>query len=306
MASRTVDYGATIAEPNITRTGYTFAGWYTDEECTDVYNFANSVVEDMTLYASWTINSYNATFMSEGIQYNQVEVEYKAKVTKPEDPTKAGHTFDGWYDENGNAWNFTLNTMPANDMTLYAQWSVIKYTVTFKQNDSSDDTYTSVDADFDTTFNEPKEPTRTGYTFGGWYVDEECTEAYDFTAEVTSDVTLYAKWLINKYTVAFNVDGGSEVGNQTVSYNKNVMEPLAPIKEGYIFQGWFDDETLEHSYDFTSPVTADMTLYAKWKAVPESNNNVIIIVVGVASASVAAAAAIGCVVAIQMKKRRKL
>lgn len=105
---------------------------------------------------------------------------------------------------------------------------------------------------------EPTAPTKEGYTFAGWY---NGAEKYDFTKPVTDNLTLTAKWTINTYTVTFS-DG---VTAQKVEHGKLVTEPQAPTKEGYTFVGWYNGK---EKYDFTKPVTKDLTLTAEWKVVP--------------------------------------
>ena len=110
----------------------------------------------------------------------------------------------------------------------------------------------------------PADPTLKGYTFAFWYLgeDEQNATAYDFDTPVTENITLTAKWNINKYTVAFNTDGGTPVPPaQEVEYGLTATEPAAPEKTGYTFDGWYlGDE----KYDFSAAVEQNITLTAKW------------------------------------------
>ena len=112
----------------------------------------------------------------------------------------------------------------------------------------------------------PVEPTLKGYTFAFWYLgeDEQNATAYDFDTPVTENITLTAKWNINKYTVTFNTDGGTPVPPaQEVEYGLTATEPAAPKKTGYTFDGWYlGDE----KYDFSAAVEQNITLTAKWEA----------------------------------------
>ena len=111
----------------------------------------------------------------------------------------------------------------------------------------------------------PVEPTLKGYIFAFWYLgeDEQNATAYDFDTPVTENITLTAKWNINKYTVAFNTDGGTPVPPaQEVEYGLTATEPAAPEKTGYTFDGWYlGDE----KYDFSAAVEQNITLTAKWE-----------------------------------------
>ena len=115
----------------------------------------------------------------------------------------------------------------------------------------------------------PVAPTLKGYTFAFWYLgeDEQNATAYDFDTPVTGDITLTAKWNINKYTVTFDTDGGTPVPpNQEVEYGLTATKPTtAPTKTGYTFDGWYlGDE----KYDFSDAVEQNITLRAKWEAIP--------------------------------------
>ncbi len=111
----------------------------------------------------------------------------------------------------------------------------------------------------------PADPTLEGFTFKYWYLDDE-NEAYDFeNTPVTADITLTAKWEINKYTVTFDSYGGSKVDPQVVEFGLYAQEPEEPTLEGFTFKYWYLDDENE-AYDFeNTPVTADITLTAKWE-----------------------------------------
>ncbi len=111
---------------------------------------------------------------------------------------------------------------------------------------------------------EPDAPTKDGLAFAGWYAGKDLTKAYGFDTPVTADITLYAGWHLNTYTVTFDSNGGSDVAAQTVSYGSKATEPDAPTKDGLAFAGWFSDPALVTPYDFGAPVASDITLYAKW------------------------------------------
>ena len=108
--------------------------------------------------------------------------------------------------------------------------------------------------------NEIKPDPRTGYTFGGW--NKADGTAWDHASDtVTDNITLYAKWTANTYTVTFDSTGGSAVDAQPVAYGEKAKKPAAPQKTGYAFGGWYLGE---EAYDFAAVVTEDMTLTAKW------------------------------------------
>ena len=106
----------------------------------------------------------------------------------------------------------------------------------------------------------PTEPKVNGFTFGGWYTDENCTDGneYNFTAPVAANFTLYAKWTANSYTITFDTDGGSEVAPITQDYGTQITAPADPTREGYTFTGW------DRDIPATMPAH-NMTVTAQWK-----------------------------------------
>ena len=112
----------------------------------------------------------------------------------------------------------------------------------------------------------PDNPTKEHYTFGGWYHEAEFTNAVNFAVDEFEDsATLYAKWIIDTFTVTYDSNGGSAVEPETVDYGDTATEPEPPTLDGHTFAGWYtDDETFLEAYDFDTPVTADIILYAKW------------------------------------------
>ena len=144
------------------------------------------------------------------------------------------------------------------------------YTVSFESNGG-----TAVDSQEITengTVTKPEDPTREGYTFAGWYVDEGLETPYDFSQAVTHNFTLYAKWTenITYYTVTFNSNGGSLVENQTVAEDGTVSKPADPTNGDFDFDGWYTDASCTTPYDFTTPVTGNLELFAGWKMVGPS------------------------------------
>ncbi len=118
------------------RTGYTFVGWFTAASGGTEVTAATivSTASNHTLYAQWMVNTYTVTFDSQGGAPTPASqtVAFGGLITAPTDPTKTGHTFNGWFDAatGGTQWNFATNTMGAGDMTLYARWTANEYTLT--------------------------------------------------------------------------------------------------------------------------------------------------------------------------------
>jgi len=188
--------------------GYDFGGWYRDAGYAAVWNFnSDRVSGGMTLYAKWNPKTYTITFHSNGGSgVDPLSGKYGAAVAKPDDPVMEGYTFAGWYTDGGvfaNEYEFTV--MPLNGVTLYAQWDKnppppVIARVTFNSRGGS--AVTAADAETGTLLTPPAEPVWGGYTFGGWFTDEECAAAWDFGRDVVEgDMTLYAKWTHEKPAV---------------------------------------------------------------------------------------------------------
>ncbi|MHB1454447.1 MAG: InlB B-repeat-containing protein [Saccharofermentanales bacterium] len=217
-----------------------------------------------------TINAdiCTVTFNSQGGSAVAVKTaDYNTAITAPAAPTRTGYTFGGWYKESGctNAWNFATYKV-TTATTLYAKWTVINYPVTF--NSQSGSAVASKTASYNTSVTAPANPTRMGYTFGGWYKESGCINVWSFTNDkITAATTLYARWTIITYIVTFNSMSGSAVTSKTASYNTSVTAPANPTRSGYTFLGWYTSSAYTTQWNFTTnKVTANTTLYARWLA----------------------------------------
>ena len=213
------------------------------------------------MYASYTRKSYTVTFDTNGgSSVNSCLVYHGNKVQEPNNPPeKEGYTFDYWTDEDGFEYDF--DTPVTSNLTLYASYTRKSYTVTFDTNGGS-----SVNSCLVYHGNKVQEPNnppeKEGYTFDYW-TDEDGFE-YDFNMSVTSNLTLYASYTRKSYTVTFDTNGGSSVNSCLVYHGNKVQEPNnPPEKEGYTFDYWIDEDGFE--YDFDTPVTSDIVIYAKFK-----------------------------------------
>ena len=189
VAPITQDYGTTITAPaNPTKTGYTFAGW-------DKTIPTTMPAGDMTITARWQVNQYTITFKPEnGGQDIVIKQDYGTAITAPANPTKTGYTFAGW--------DKTIpSTMPAEDMTITARWTVNQYTITFKLENGGQDIV--IKQDYGTAITAPANPTKTGYTFAGW----------DKTIPSTmpaGDMTITARWTENRVIVIIRPDDSKD------------------------------------------------------------------------------------------------
>ena len=139
-----------------------------------------------------------------------------------------------------------------------------KYTVTFNSQGGSEVAPQAVYAGEKIV--KPANPTKEKEYFVDWYKEAECTNVWDFENEtVSQDITLYAKWTSIAYTVTFETNGGSVIEAQLVPEGTFATKPAtAPTKEGNLFEGWYTEQTMTNLFDFYTPITKDITLYAKW------------------------------------------
>lgn len=139
-----------------------------------------------------------------------------------------------------------------------------KYTVTFNSQGGSEVASQAVYAGEKIV--KPANPTKEKEYFVDWYKEAECTNVWDFENEtVSQDITLYAKWTSIAYTVTFETNEGTPIEAQLVPEGTFATKPVpAPTKEGYLFEGWYTEQTMTNLFDFYTPITKDITLYAKW------------------------------------------
>lgn len=158
--------------------GYTFGGW--NKADGTAWDYASDKVTDnITLYAKWAANTYTITFdTAGGSEIAPITQDYGTVITAPEAPTREGYTFIGWDKE-------IPTTMPAENMTVTAQWKINRYTITFDTAGGSE--ITPITQDYGTAITAPEAPTREGYTFMGW--DREIP-----TTMPAENITLKAKW----------------------------------------------------------------------------------------------------------------
>ena len=220
----TYGVGATLPT-DVTRTGYTFKGWYDNENLTGspVTAIGGAETGNKEYWAKWEINQYTITFdTNDGSEIAPITQDYGTKITAPADPTRKGYTFKGWDKE-------IPETMPAENITVKAQWEINQYTITFDTNGGSE--ITPITQDYGTEITAPDNPTRKGYTFKGW--DKEIPETMP-----AENMTVKAQWEINQYTIAFDTNGGSEIAPITQDYGTEITVPDNPTRKGYTFKGW--------------------------------------------------------------------
>ena len=239
-----------------TRAGYTQVGWATVDGGEKVYDFEDIYTknEALTLYPVWNTNKYTITFDTNGgSEIAPITQDYGTEITAPDNPTRKGYTFRGWDKE-------IPETMPAENITVKAQWEINQYTITFDTNGGSE--IAPITQDYGTEITAPDTPTRKGYTFRGW--DKEIPKTMP-----AENITVKAQWEINQYTITFDTNGGSEIAPITQDYGTEITAPDNPTRKGYTFKGW-DKEIPE-----TMPAE-NITITARWKDTEKPTGEIII------------------------------
>lgn len=205
-----------------------------------------------------------ATFTADGESISTQTIDRGGKFTEPAAPSKENHTFAGWY--NGDEpFDFDADTTNApNVLELVAKWDINQFTVKFVSDHGS---FADQTIEYGGTIKTDKLtiPDVNGYTFGGWYADEAHETKFDFTKPIKSNTTVYAKWTAKDYEVSFITEHGNAPTSQNVPYNETADDPGKLTEEGYTFIGWYTDHTCTTEFKFSTPITGDTKVYAKWE-----------------------------------------
>lgn len=205
-------YGSAITLPTApTKQGYTFNGWSPVVPPT-------MPAANITTEAIFTVNSYNAKFMVDGLVYAEVPTSFGAEIIAPANPVKEGHTFVDWTN--------VPTVMPANDVVITATFTINTYTATFYVDGIQ---HSSVTAAFGTAIDLPSIPDKIGYTFTGWDPDLQTMPA--------ANVSVNAIFTKNIFDAIFMIDGAPYAIVRT-GYGDNIQLPQVPLKPGHTFMGW--------------------------------------------------------------------
>lgn len=220
----------------------------------------NDVLENHLICAK-----LEATFTADGTTFAPTQtIDRGGKFTEPAKPPKENHTFAGWY--NGDEkFDFDADTTNApNVLELVAKWDINQYTVKFVSDHGS---FADQTIEYGETIKTDKLtiPPVEGYTFDDWYTDDTYTTKFDFTKPIKRNTTVYAKWTAKDYEVSFITEHGDAPTSQNVPYNKTATNPGELTAEGYTFIGWYTDHTCTTEFDFSTPITGDTKVYAKWE-----------------------------------------
>jgi len=270
-ASATVQADVEYTLPTPTKSGFTFDGWCSDANAT--VKFSGKITANITLYAKWNATSttpatYTVTLNARNGSNPSAESVSSSAGYTPTTPARTGCTFDGWHSDSTN-WTgkWTNGSVPTGNMTLFAKWNA---RVSFTTNGGNEITQATTTTERSYS---PPTPTRTGFTFAGWFTNANfaTAPAWSTTSVITRDTTLFARWNeeIKTWTISFDLDGGEGVqGIRTVMSNDpyyNASDDV-PTKAGFTFAGWFANAGKTTRWTSATKVTDNATLYAKWES----------------------------------------
>lgn len=272
--------------PTVSRTGYTFVGWFDTSAASGGTQAATTtkVTGTKTWYARWSINSYTFTFDKNGgntPSSTTITKEYNTAVgTLPTCTRNADNTytyaFAGWFDTSASSGGTQLTTATkvTSNKTWYARWTPTykNYTVTWDGNGGTP-SKSSSSFHYNDALGTLPTATRPGYTFKGWSTSKTGTVNVSTTTKVTANVTYYAVWTINSYTWTFDANGGTGDTTKTLNYNATLSTlPTASrastAANNYTFAGWFDTDASTGGTQLTTSTkcTGNKTWYARWTA----------------------------------------
>ena len=218
--------------------GHTFAGWTDGTQTLSKTQIDEKQIAEATDYtAVFETNSYVVSFQANGVAENK-SVEFGHPVLEPDKPTRDGHDFAGWFIGEGSRWRFETDTMPAKDITLYANWDIRQYTVAFYELDGITPIGLPQTVNWGSAAVLEAAPVVMGYAFDGWVLLGSDTSEADSLINVRENINAAASYIKDGFTVTFVDDMGRVIDTDGVCAGGSATPPNAPDKEGYTFIGW--------------------------------------------------------------------
>jgi uncharacterized repeat protein (TIGR02543 family) len=273
----TANTGTAIPRPaDPERAGYTFIGWYSAETGGIPYAWPYTLTGNVIMHAQWRENTqqpgqYAIVFDSQGgSAVETIRANAGIWISKPADPEREGYTFTGWYSAAAGGspydWPRTLNA----NVTMYAQWTTAHYTITYILNNGTDAVENPATYTMDSPAITLSAPSRTGYTFGGWYDNAGFTGSAVTTIPTgsTGNKTFYAKWTAAHYTITYILNNGTNAMENPASYTTEspAISLAAPSRTGYTFGGWYNNAGFTGNVvtEIPSGSTGNKSFYAHW------------------------------------------
>lgn len=272
----TCDYNVpcNFATNGFSKTGYSWSGWYTAIAGGTKYGSSIRITGPLTVYAQWNVNSYTLTYNVNGgnaCSPATKKVNYGAAYGTLCVPTRNGYTFGGWYTAASGGTQVTASTtMKAANTTIYAHWNPNPVTVTFKPNGGSgtmanQTCYYNQNCTLNAnTF------TKTGHGWTGWFASASGGTAMTSPVKLTGNLTVYAQWKPNVYSISYDPNGGSgTMAATTCNYGATcTLSANKFTRTGYTWDGWYTTSSGGTKYGSTTTLSGSIRVYAHWKANP--------------------------------------
>ena len=228
------------------------------------YTGTESTVILPSTISNWPVTKIGEDALKDNTTITSVTIpDSVTEIDKLTAPTVEGYTFGGWYADAAHTTEFDFSTPITGDTTIYAKWTANDYYVSFFTEHG--DPPTSQNVKYNGTATDPGKLSEEGYTFDGWYTDDNYSTKFDFTKPIKSNTTVYAKWTAKDYEVSFITEHGKTPTSQNVKYNGTATNPGELTEDGYTFDDWYTNAAYTTKFDFSTPITGDTKVYAKWE-----------------------------------------
>jgi uncharacterized repeat protein (TIGR02543 family) len=259
--------GYTLASlPVPTRAGYAFNGWFTVVSGGTAVTESTVFSANTTIYAQWT-PAYTVTFNAGSGTVNPASATTGegGKLASLPIPSRVGYAFDGWFTATVGGTAVTENTVFTANVTIYAQWTTITYTITFDANGGTVTLGYENVGSTGTLAVLPPPPVRAGYNFNGWFTAKTGGEEVTTSTVFSADATIYARWTLITYTITFNANNGTVTPAFGTTGEGGMLALLpTPTKMGYVFDGWFTATVGGTAVIGSTVFSGNATIYAQW------------------------------------------
>lgn len=263
VLSKSIDvaYGTKLYDTfDVTKAGYHLLGLYFDSELSLAVDENYSISNNIDIYTKWEINQYNIELYVDGTLYKSLNMNYNDSLISIDKPNKEHYVFSGWYLDEAMTQLVSSDSVVNSKIKLYGKFNLQKFDIFLYDGKSIINKYS---LEYGTKLSVITLPTKEGYTFVNFYLDDELELLANMDEDVTSSKTLYTKWTINSYQVELIIDSETK-DIVTKKYMETLVDYANPTKEGYLFSGWFTDESYNVSFSKTQPIKQNITLFAKW------------------------------------------
>jgi|GEM_PF-637704 len=252
---------------------YTFDGWYVNEQYDkQITTITSGSFGNLELFAKWMPKEFAIIYNLDGginSDLNPVSYNVESDEITLSEPSRNGYKFEGWFvNEQLTESITTIQTSEPKPITLFAKWSLVKYTITYYLNGGTNDDDNPTEYYVTTNDILLKAPTKRGYNFVGWYVDDDFKSAIEVINKGTyQNLSVYAKWDIITYKITYDLVGGTNNKNNLSSYTVESKDIVFenPFRIGYTFLNWTDDKK-EPIEKIQSESIGDLTITANWQA----------------------------------------